>query len=102
MREVYMRKDGAIFLAIIIGLFLVWLQGSSVLNALVIFLLAGVVPGTEIAFSSSIMLVLMIASLCALMVWTFRHLIEAKIYTSHQQVTETKVTSRRRFKQVRL
>ena len=102
MREVYMRKDGAIFLVVATSLFLGWSQGVSVLNALIIFLLAGVLPGTEIAFSSSIMLALMILSLFALMSWTFRHGIVAKAYTGQQKMVEAKVTSRRRFKQVRL
>ena len=101
MREDMVRKEGIIFLVIVISVFFVMTQGTAVLNALIIFLLAGVVPGTQIAFSSSSMFVLMCLSLCFLMMWVYRHAITLNSYENTPQAGVAKSVSRRRFKQIR-
>lgn len=97
-----MRKEGVIFLAIAMTSMLILTQGALMLNTLALFLLAGVIPGTQIAFSSSVMLALMLTFLAVLFLWPMRQKIISSIQTRSHSTKQIDAVSRRRFRQIRL
>lgn len=97
-----MRKEGVIFLVVAMMSMLAITQGALMLNTLALFLLAGVIPGTQIAFSSSVMLALMLTFLAVLLLWPMRQKIVSMIQARSQSTKQMEVVSRRRFKQIRL
>lgn len=97
-----MRKEGVIFLVLAVMSMLVITQGALMLNTLALFLLAGVIPGTQIAFSSSVMLALMLTLLAVLLLWPMRQKIVTMVQARSQSTKQMEVVSRRRFKQIRL
>jgi membrane protein implicated in regulation of membrane protease activity len=97
-----MRREGAVFLAVAMMSMLVLTQGALLLNTLALFLLAGVIPGTQVAFSSSVMLALTLTFLTILILWPMRQKIISAIQKRSQNTKQIEAVSRRRFKQIRL
>ncbi len=94
-----MRKEGVLFLVVM------WLVGAIVfhveqlVNAFLMFLLAGVVPGTQFAFSSAVMFFGSTVLLVALLMWAFRDALRERI--SHlRRTTNADYFARRRFRHI--
>lgn len=94
-----MRKEGIVFLGII------WLFGAIVLymeqiiNAFLMFLMAGVMPGTQFAFSSAVMFFASTALIVALFSWSFRTQLQ-ELWRRYQRTPQADYFARRRFKQI--
>ena len=97
-----MRKEGVVFLIVLISGLIVFTQTALIVNAFALFLLAGIVPGTQLAFSSSTMLALTLSLLLMLMCLPLRYKIVAMLQARQQQTHQIDRVSRRRFKQIRL
>jgi hypothetical protein len=94
-----MRKEGIVFLGII------WLVGAMVayaeqaINAFLMFLMAGVIPGTQFAFSSGIMFFASTTLLIALFVWSLGDKLRA-LWKRYQRSPQSGYFARRRFRQI--
>lgn len=94
-----MRKEGVIFLVVM------WLVGAIVfhveqlVNAFLMFLLAGVVPGTQFAFPSGIMFFSSTTLLVALVLLAFRDTLRDRV-SRLRRTTSADYFARRRFRHI--
>lgn len=93
----------AIIIAVLVGFGLIILLNSGIVESLVLFLLAGIVPGTNYAIPSSVML-LCIIGIVWLIIFRFMAIEAYLAYTSKRAAKNSqhhkKRLPKRRFEQV--
>lgn len=96
-----MKKTILIISVIIIGLNIAIKSGT--LNALIMFFLLGIIPGTDIAIPANIMLLMISATACAVLFYsTGRHILHVILdrYTVEREEKTSSNLSKHRFKKI--
>ncbi len=79
-----LRKEGIVFLCIVSLLLFMSASLHHIFNALALFYLAGIIPGTEIRLPSSYMFGLSLFALLLISVWPFREAISKSVRIGHK------------------
>lgn len=95
-----MRREGVIFLCSLMILTIIVGSLDAIFNTFALFLLAGIIPGTQFAFSSGMMFVITVSSLVGMIAWPFRQTIRVFLekYTKRTHQLHNTYTKRRRFR----
>lgn len=95
-----MRREGIVFLSVLIVVTILVSSIDTIINTFMVFLLAGVIPGTQLAFSSGSMFMMTVSLLVAMLLWPFRLTIRSRVekYTMHTNKLHHEYAKRRRFR----
>lgn len=94
-----MRKEGLVFIAVIILLMLFSVNFYHFFNAFAIFLVAGGIPGTPLSISGTIMFLLTFGAIVFLLAWPFRESLKTKFFNPGKKAVKSYSSQRRRTRQ---